>query len=232
MDDAAQKLAKSGLVDMLDGGPNANPKPSLANGVPTIYVSQSPTELIVFKGQPDFVPVNGTQLLWAANTVADVFVDTTQQQLLRADGRALVSRGVTDRAVELRRQRCLAGGLRTHSAERACRRGAAHGGGHAAGAGGADLELDPADRDGAAEERAEVHADLRRPAAVRAGGRHHAELRDELVGAGDSCRCKRLLRGDRRRVVQGAAAHRPVDRGHRGAECDLRASRRVRRSTT
>jgi hypothetical protein len=77
MDAAARKLAKSGLVNMLDGGPNASPKPSLANGVPTIYVSQSPTELIVFKGQPDFVPISGTQLLWAANTVADVFVDTS-----------------------------------------------------------------------------------------------------------------------------------------------------------
>ena len=76
MDDLAQKLAKSGQVDMLDGGPKANPKPSLANGVPQIVVSQVPTELIVFRGQPDFVPISGTQLLWAANTTADVFVAT------------------------------------------------------------------------------------------------------------------------------------------------------------
>jgi hypothetical protein len=71
----AQTLASSGAVDMLDGGPKANPKPALANGVPTIYTTQVPTELIVFKGQPDFVPVVGTQLLWASNTTSDVLID-------------------------------------------------------------------------------------------------------------------------------------------------------------
>jgi len=72
----AQELSKKGEVDLLDGGPKANPKPSLANGVPTIYTSQSPTELIVFKGQPDFVPVVGTQLLWASNTTSDILINT------------------------------------------------------------------------------------------------------------------------------------------------------------
>jgi hypothetical protein len=76
MDDAAKQLAKNNTVDMLDGGPKANPKPSLANGVPTIYTSQVPTELIVFKGQPDFVPIVGTQLLWASNTTSDVLINT------------------------------------------------------------------------------------------------------------------------------------------------------------
>ena len=76
LDAIAQSLAKAGTVDLLDGGPKANPKPSLANGVPTIYTSQAPSELIVFKGQPDFVPIVGTQLLWAANTTSDVLIDT------------------------------------------------------------------------------------------------------------------------------------------------------------
>ena len=76
-DDVAKKLAASGTVDMLDGGPNANPKPSLSNGVPTIYTSQVPAELIVFTGQPNLEPINGTQLLQAINTHSDVFVDTT-----------------------------------------------------------------------------------------------------------------------------------------------------------
>lgn len=80
MDDVARKLAQGGQVDLLDGGPKANPKPSLAGGVPTLIVSQQPTELIVFKGTPDFVPVTGTQLLWAANTTADVFVETGNNQ--------------------------------------------------------------------------------------------------------------------------------------------------------
>ena len=76
MDRAAAAIAKTGAVDMLDGGGGAQPKPSLANGVPTIYTSQVPAELIVFKGQPDFVPIAGTQLLWAANTTSDVLIDT------------------------------------------------------------------------------------------------------------------------------------------------------------
>ena len=67
------------LVDMLDGGPTANPRPSLANGAPTIYTSQVPTELIVFNGPPDFVPIVGTGLLWASNTTSDVLVDTASK---------------------------------------------------------------------------------------------------------------------------------------------------------
>ena len=76
LDAMAQALSAAGTVDLLDGGKSANPKPSLANGVPTITTSQVPTELIVFKGQPDFVPIAGTQLLWAANTTSDALIDT------------------------------------------------------------------------------------------------------------------------------------------------------------
>jgi hypothetical protein len=76
IDAIAQSLSKSGVVDLLDGGPKADPKPSLANGIPAIYTSQVPTELIVFKGQPDFVPIVGTQLLWASNTSSDVLINT------------------------------------------------------------------------------------------------------------------------------------------------------------
>jgi len=73
----AQELSKSHTVDLLDGGPKAKPKPTLADGVPVIYTPQVPSELIVFKGQPDFVPIVGTQLLWASNTTSDVLVDTS-----------------------------------------------------------------------------------------------------------------------------------------------------------
>ena len=76
----AATLSKAGTVDLLAGGPNANPKPSLANGVPAIYTSQVPTELLVFKGQPDFVPLVGTQLLWASNTTSDVLISTASNQ--------------------------------------------------------------------------------------------------------------------------------------------------------
>jgi hypothetical protein len=74
--DIAQSLSKAGTVDLLDGGPKANPKPTLANGVPAIFTPQVPSELILFKGQPDFVPIVGTPLLWASNTTSDVLIDT------------------------------------------------------------------------------------------------------------------------------------------------------------
>jgi hypothetical protein len=76
LDAAGRDLAKSGKADLLDGGTKADPKPSLANGVPAIYVTEVPTELLVFQGQPNLVPVTGTGLLWASNTSADVIVDT------------------------------------------------------------------------------------------------------------------------------------------------------------
>jgi hypothetical protein len=77
LDDAAQQLAKSGTVELLDGGPNATPKPTLASGMPSIFVTEQPTELVVFKGQPNLVPITGTPLLWATNSATDVLVDTT-----------------------------------------------------------------------------------------------------------------------------------------------------------
>src|SRR5262244_1407813 len=64
IDQVATNLAKTGQVDMLDGG-NMQPKPSLAKAMPTIYVSQTPTEMLVFQGQPSFTPITGTSLQWA-----------------------------------------------------------------------------------------------------------------------------------------------------------------------
>ena len=46
-------------------------------GVPAVYVTEVPTELIVFKGQPNLVPITGTPLLWATNSATDVVVDTS-----------------------------------------------------------------------------------------------------------------------------------------------------------
>ncbi len=96
MQAAGDKIAKTGVVDLLDGGAKANPKPSLANGVPAIFLSQSPTELIVFKGQPDFVPIVGTQLLWASNTTNDVLIDTTNNNYyVLMSGRWFKAQGLT-----------------------------------------------------------------------------------------------------------------------------------------
>ena len=75
LDQVATSLAKSRTVDLLDGG-NVKPPLSLAAGVPTIYVSETPAELIVFKGEPAFTTIEGTTLNWATNTHADVIFDT------------------------------------------------------------------------------------------------------------------------------------------------------------
>ena len=80
MEKVAQQIEKTGVVDLLDGGPNANPKPSLANGIPIIFTSQGAAELIVFSGQPDFAPLEGTQLLRANNSRTHVFVDTANSR--------------------------------------------------------------------------------------------------------------------------------------------------------
>ena len=83
----ALELAGSGQVVLLDGG-TANPKPSLANGVPILYVSQVPTELIVFQGVPVFEPIPGTGLLFGVNTLSDVIEEQlTGQSYLLVSGR-------------------------------------------------------------------------------------------------------------------------------------------------
>lgn len=75
IEDVANKLVEKKLGDPLSGD-GAQPPPTLANGAPAIYVSHTPAELIVFKGQPNLEPIQGTGLLYASNTTGDVFVDT------------------------------------------------------------------------------------------------------------------------------------------------------------
>jgi hypothetical protein len=76
IDAVASQLAARGEADLLNGNPSTPTVDLLAAGIPDVYVSETPTELIVFKGQPDLVPIDGTALLRAKNTSADVFVDT------------------------------------------------------------------------------------------------------------------------------------------------------------
>lgn len=82
----ADSLISEHLVDPLSGE-GANPPPSLANGVPAIFVSHSPAELLLFKGQPNFAPIPGTSLNWATNTTADVFVDVSNYFYVLVSGR-------------------------------------------------------------------------------------------------------------------------------------------------
>ena len=76
LDDVASRLAAAGQVDLLNGSPAKPTLALLSAGPPVVYVSDKPAELLVFKGKPDLVPIDGTALLWASNTTADVIVDT------------------------------------------------------------------------------------------------------------------------------------------------------------
>src|SRR5439155_10411586 len=56
---------------------DSTPPPSLAKGqVPAVYVSTTPTELIVTDGAPDYVPIPGTRLLYVQNSTGRVFKST------------------------------------------------------------------------------------------------------------------------------------------------------------
>ncbi|WP_396626058.1 hypothetical protein [Luteitalea sp.] len=49
------------------------PRPPASGKVPTVYVSTTPAELIVMQGEPRYLSVTGTGLLWVSNTESDVF---------------------------------------------------------------------------------------------------------------------------------------------------------------
>ncbi len=66
LDGITEQVAKRVAVDLLNG----------RGALPTIYVRDTPAELVVFDGQPDFQPVGTTGLLWAANTRSDVLFDS------------------------------------------------------------------------------------------------------------------------------------------------------------
>lgn len=56
------------------------PPPPPSGAVPHVFFSDKPAELILFKGPPVYTKIPGTQLLYAANTESDVFVDNAQKQ--------------------------------------------------------------------------------------------------------------------------------------------------------
>ncbi|MEI7940897.1 MAG: autotransporter [Verrucomicrobiota bacterium] len=70
-------------VDLLGGqtNPDSGKPPSLkTTPLPSIYVATDPTELIVFEGPANWLPIPGTDLLYATNTVANVFKYLVDQQ--------------------------------------------------------------------------------------------------------------------------------------------------------
>jgi hypothetical protein len=49
------------------------PGKAIKGAVPTVFVSFQPAELILLRGEPNYLLVPGTQLLWVSNTESDVF---------------------------------------------------------------------------------------------------------------------------------------------------------------
>jgi hypothetical protein len=81
---AEEDARKTGSLDLLEGpkDPKTGERPVLEKGeVPQIYVATRPTELIVTQGAPDYVPIEGTQLLYVKNTDANVFRDLDSDKL-------------------------------------------------------------------------------------------------------------------------------------------------------
>ncbi len=73
------QLSESHQITLLEvTGPNGNQ--SLKNGVPIIYVSATPAELLQTQGPPDMIPIPGTELLFVKNTASNIFMNTGNQQ--------------------------------------------------------------------------------------------------------------------------------------------------------
>ena len=78
-----QAMSSPTPVDLWEGQAGALPNnpPSLTSAsAPVIYVATKPTELILCDGRPNFLPIEGTHLLYVANTSGNVFKLLTDQQ--------------------------------------------------------------------------------------------------------------------------------------------------------
>ncbi len=78
----AKRLAAQRLVDLMEGPPDAKDpkkKASLKSGAPEVIVATVPTELVVTEGPPDWVPIEGTMLLYVSNTTGNLFKNMNDQ---------------------------------------------------------------------------------------------------------------------------------------------------------
>ena len=81
---AAKDAVSSGQVDMLTGRTDSKEKagPSLAQtGPPLVHVVTFSSELIVTSGEPEFVPIEGTQLKYAENTTGHLFWNAADRKM-------------------------------------------------------------------------------------------------------------------------------------------------------
>lgn len=73
-DVAAITPEEEDIGDAADGEPEEEPGPP-----PRIVVATEPTELIVTEGEPEFAPIEGTDLLYMSNTNSDVLMNIGDQ---------------------------------------------------------------------------------------------------------------------------------------------------------
>ena len=75
---------KQGAVSSNSNQPLGNPQQSLKDAdedgiLPTVYVVDKPTELLVTQGEPQYAWIPGTDLQYVTNSGADVFLDSSNQ---------------------------------------------------------------------------------------------------------------------------------------------------------
>jgi hypothetical protein len=75
LEDARRAAVAAKEVDLLEAPAGAPPSAS----APTIYVSSVPAELIETDGPPSWSPITGTELLYATNTSAHMFLELKSQ---------------------------------------------------------------------------------------------------------------------------------------------------------
>ena len=72
--------------------------PSYAAETPRIIIRTTPAELVQTYGEPEFAPLEGTELLYMRNTESDVFMDIrSQQYFVLVSGRWFTSDSMTSR---------------------------------------------------------------------------------------------------------------------------------------
>ncbi|HEX9477234.1 MAG TPA: hypothetical protein VGA90_00650, partial [Methylomirabilota bacterium] len=79
LDAAKEAAVQGGQVDLLDNEPPDLAPILQAGDTPTVYVSTTPAELLMVKGEPAFAPVASTGLLEVTNTDEDLFLYPAEQ---------------------------------------------------------------------------------------------------------------------------------------------------------
>ena len=140
---------------------------------PRIIVRTQPAELLMTSGLPDFRPIRGTALQYAADTDSQLFFHTTDREAyLLLSGRWFKAKSLA-RSVDPRRAARFARGLREDSSRQSAGRGAGLRAGHAAGGTGRARQLRAHHRDGEPPRRQDP-AVLRWRAEVQAHRGHGA----------------------------------------------------------